>query len=53
MDLIGPLTETIAGNKYILTITDYYTKWAEATPLRSKEATSVASFLYKVIDFRQ
>ena len=48
MDLIGPLTETLTGNKYILTVTDYYTKWAEATPLPSKEACGVADFLYKV-----
>ena len=34
MDLIGPLTESPRGNKYIITLTDYFSKWAEATVLR-------------------
>ena len=50
IDLVGPLPETPNGNKYICTITDYYTKWAEATALPSKEAVGVANFLYKVIE---
>lgn len=29
VDLVGPLPETVLGNKYICTVTDYYTKWAE------------------------
>ncbi len=48
MDLVGPLPETPAGNKYIMTITDYYTKWAEAGALKDKTASSVANFLYSV-----
>ncbi len=35
MDLIGPLPETTRGNKYIVTVTDYFSKWAEAAPLPS------------------
>ena len=27
IDLVGPLPETPLGNKYICTVTDYYTKW--------------------------
>ena len=31
MDLAGPLTVTPRGNnKYIITLTDYFSKWAEA-----------------------
>ena len=30
MDLIGPLTQIPRGNKYIVTVTDYFLKWAEA-----------------------
>ena len=30
MDILGPLPETDHGNKYILVIGDYFTKWKEA-----------------------
>ena len=43
MDLIGPLTET---NKYIMTITDYFFKWAEAGPLPVKSVKGIAKFIY-------
>ena len=29
-DLVGPLPETPLGNKYIMTVTDYFSKWPEA-----------------------
>ena len=45
MDLIGPLRETARGNKYILTITDLFTKWVIAEPLQSKQSTEVAAAL--------
>ena len=45
IDLVGPLPETRRGNKYIITLSDYFSKWPEAAPLPSKEATGVASFL--------
>ena len=48
MDLIGPLPETSLGNKYIITLTDYFSKWAEATALPDKTAVSVAKFMYSV-----
>ena len=48
MDMIGPLPETPRGNKYIVTLTDYFSKWAEAAPLPSKHAEGVARFIYSV-----
>ena len=48
MDLIGPLPVTSRGNKYIVTLTDYFSKWAEAAPLPSKHAAGVAKFIYSV-----
>ncbi len=48
MDLVGPLPETPRGNKYVMTVTDYYSKWVEAAPLKDKSASSVAEFLYSV-----
>lgn len=49
MDLVGPLSETPRGNKYIVTLTDYFTKWAEAAPLADKCAAGVARFIYSVM----
>ena len=49
MDLIGPLTETPRGNRYIITLTDYFTKWAEAGALPDKSSLGVAKFVYSVL----
>ena len=46
-DLVGPLPETRAGNKYIITLSDYFTKWPEAALLQSKRAENVADFLFR------
>ena len=42
MDLVGPLPKSRRGNKYILTICDYATRYPEAIPLLSIEATRIA-----------
>ena len=42
---------TPAGNKYLITVTDYYTKWPVAGALKDKSASSVAEFLYMVQGF--
>ena len=48
MDLVGPLQQTSRGFKYIMTVTDYYSKWAEAAPLENKSAASVAHNIFSV-----
>ena len=48
IDLVGPLPETIRGNKYIITATDYFSKWPEAAPLPDKTAVGVANFLFSL-----
>ena len=48
MDLIGPMPTTTRGNRYIITLTDYFSKWAEAAPLPDKTAHGVAKFIYSV-----
>ena len=42
MDILGPLPETSRGNKYILVLGDYFTKWTEAYAMQNMEAVTVA-----------
>lgn len=46
IDLVGPLPTTKRGNKYIITMCDYFTKWPEARAVPDKTARTVADFLY-------
>lgn len=47
VDLIGPLPTTARGNKYIMTVSCFFSKWPEATALTNKTAVEVAKFLFK------
>src|SRR6266480_215588 len=49
IDFVGPLNRTRKGNKYILVITDYLTKWPEAKAMREATAKNVVQFLYEGI----
>ena len=42
IDVLGPPPITETGNKYILIVTDYFTKWVEAYPMPYQETTTVA-----------
>lgn len=44
-DIMGPLPETESGNKYIIVVSDYFTKWTEAYPLKNIESQTVAKVL--------
>ena len=48
IDLIE-LPQSRNGNRYCITLTDYFSKWPEAEPVPTKEAKHVANFLYKMI----
>ena len=37
-DILGPLPETRTGNRYILVIGDYFTKWPEAFAIPDQTA---------------
>jgi transposase InsO family protein len=45
LDILGPVSQTYKGNKYILVVTDYFTRFAEAYSLPDIEATTVADKL--------
>ena len=49
IDLIGPLKKSRSGNRYIITLVDYFSKWPEAEALPSKEVKNVALFVFKMI----
>ena len=41
-DIMGPLDRTTSGNKYVLVVTDTFTKWTEAYALPNIESKTVA-----------
>ena len=45
VDILGPLSETLAGNKYILVLGDHFTKWMEAYPIPDHTPDTVATYL--------
>ena len=48
IDIVGPLPTSRSGNKYIITLTDYFSKWPEAEAVPNKSGHTVALFLCKV-----
>jgi hypothetical protein len=50
IDLAGPLPETALGNKYLIVMADYLSKWVEAVPAKDDKATTVANvFLNEIV----
>ena len=49
MDMMGPLPRTTRGNRYILVIADYFSKWVEAFPMKNGEAVTVARLLVREV----
>ncbi|KAL5503448.1 hypothetical protein EMCRGX_G010402 [Ephydatia muelleri] len=49
IDLVGPLTLTRNNNRFLVTCTDYFSKWPEAQALPSKCAEGIANFIYSLI----
>ena len=45
VDLVGPLPETQARNRWILVLTDHFTRWQDALPLPDATAPVVAATL--------
>ncbi|XP_042249662.1 uncharacterized protein zgc:153292 [Thunnus maccoyii] len=49
LDVRGPLPQTQNGHKYILTVTDYYSKWVEAVPMQMCLPSHVAKHVADII----
>ena len=45
VDILGPLPLTPPGNRYVLVVTDYFTKWTESYAIPNQEAATVAENL--------
>eukprot|EP00731_Ephydatia_muelleri_P002828 Em0001g2828a len=49
LDFVGPISPiSTSRNRYILTLSDQFSKWVEAVAVPTKEAHRVASELYKI-----
>ena len=48
IDMVGPLTRTKAGNKCILTLMDYGSRYPEAIPLKITDSQTVATALVDI-----
>jgi len=48
LDIVGPLPRSRSGNRFVLVICDYATRYPEAIPLRSVDAEHVAEQLVQV-----
>ncbi len=52
MDIVGPLEESYKGNRYILVMTEYSTRYAETAPMENQTAITVANAFVQSIILR-
>lgn len=45
VDILGPLPRSTSGNRFVLVVTDYFSRWPEAIPLPNHKAETVAEAL--------
>ena len=48
MDIVGPLTRSSRGNRFVLIVCDYATRYPEAVPMKHVDAASVAEELVSI-----
>ena len=49
MDIIGPVTESSKGNKYILVLPDYASRYVMNIPMKDHKAHTIAEHLEKKV----
>ncbi len=49
IDLVVNLTETEEGYKHVLSVVDYFTKWVEIIPMKTKKGQEVGHHLFKLM----
>ena len=53
MDVVGPIyPPSSKGHKFILAATDYFSKWAEAVPLKEVKAENFKDFIRTNLIYR-
>jgi len=53
MDVVGPISPPSSkGHRFILAITDYFSKWAEAIPLKKVKSSDVIKFVKHYVIYR-
>ncbi|KAL0362080.1 UNVERIFIED_CONTAM: Polyprotein P3 [Sesamum calycinum] len=52
LDVVGPLTKSSGVHLYILAATDYFSRWAEAVPLKEVKKENVTDFIRTHIIYR-
>lgn len=48
MDIVGPLERSRTGNRYILVVTDYATRYPEAFPLKNIKMRQIVNALIQL-----
>ena len=49
VDILGELPITDRDNKYVLVVSDYFTKWTESFPMKNMEAATVAKIMVEEV----
>lgn len=50
MDILGPFPRSNKGNKFLLVVGDYFSKWLDAIPVKDQEATTIAkAFVNRIV----
>ena len=49
LDILGPLPESHDGNKYILVIGDFFSKWTDAWPMKNMETSTIVDILVRQV----